>query len=336
VIIDRQYRILTINSAARRLLGVRDIAYDLDFLHTVRGMPYNEIRRAIDTCFHEHTTMTLLEVELDQLSEGSGRYVTFTIMAVQVETDTSELAVISAQDVTDHVQIKKRLETVQREHAEMLGELSAANKRFGALNKELQDANDELQAANEELMLTQEELQATNEEFEATNEELQATNEELETNNEELQATNEELQTTNDELSARTVELQELARQRRVEQMQLSAMLERFPHYVMVLNAKDLTIQAVNSTYKQLLGSRDVTGLPMTEIFGGKELDELIKLLKTAVRENQSDNTGPILVSVDGRDAQGTRFIHTVVPIADNDGSKVDRIFIYSEKIREG
>lgn len=39
VIIDRQYRILTINATARRLLGVRDVAYDQDFLHTVRGMP---------------------------------------------------------------------------------------------------------------------------------------------------------------------------------------------------------------------------------------------------------------------------------------------------------
>ena len=122
------------------------------------------------------------------------------------------------------------------------------------MNKELQDANEELQAANEELMLTQEELQATNEEFEATNEELQATNEELETNNEELQATNEELQTTNDELTARTAELQEFTKQHKFEQLQLSALLERFPHYVMVLDAHDLTIQTINPGYTELLG----------------------------------------------------------------------------------
>ena len=123
------------------------------------------------------------------------------------------------------------------------------------MNKELQDANEELQAANEELMLTQEELQATNEEFEATNEELQATNEELETNNEELQATNEELQTTNDELTARTAELQELAEADTVSNnCSFRTLLERFPYYVMVLNADDLTIHAVNPAYKQLLG----------------------------------------------------------------------------------
>jgi septal ring factor EnvC (AmiA/AmiB activator) len=122
-------------------------------------MPYQEVRRAIDTCFREHTTMTLPELELDQSSEGSGRYVTFTIMIMQVEQGAPELATITALDVTEQVQLKKRFEAVQREHTELVGELSATNKRFGTMNKELQDANEELQAANEELMLTQEELQ---------------------------------------------------------------------------------------------------------------------------------------------------------------------------------
>src|ERR1051326_8707254 len=234
VIIDRMYRIMTINASARRLLGVRDIAYDQDFLHTVRGLPYQDVRRAIDTAFREHSTITVQDLELDQSVEGTGRYINLTIMIMQVEQGAPELAIIPAADITEQVQIKKRLEAVQREQAELVGELSTANKRFSAMNKELQDANEELQAANEELMLTQEELQATNEEFEATNEELQATNEELETNNEELQATNEELQTTNDELTARTVELQELMKQHRVEQLQLSQLLERFPHFLMI------------------------------------------------------------------------------------------------------
>ena len=45
----------------------------------------------------------------------------------------------------------------------------------------------------------------------------------------------------------------------------------------MVLNAEDLTIQAINPAYKQLLGSRNVTDLPLSEVFGGKHMDELIK-----------------------------------------------------------
>ena len=334
VVIDPQYRILTINAAARRLLGVRDIAYDQDFLHTVRGLPYQEVRRAIDTAFREHTTMTLQELELDQTSEGSGRYISFTIMVMQAEQGAPELAVITALDVTEQIQVKKRLEAVQREHADLVGELSAANKRLGTMNKELQDANEELQAANEELMLTQEELQATNEEFEATNEELQATNEELETNNEELQATNEELQTTNDELSARTVELQELTKQHRLEQSQLAALLERFPHYVMVLNAENLTIQAINPAYKKLFGDRVVQGLPMSEVFSGKHIDDLINLLKTSAREGQSLHTGPIFASVDGDlNPKKERFIHTIVPITDASGANVTQLFIYSERV---
>ena len=332
VIIDSQYRILTINAAARRLLGVRDVAYDQDFLHTVRGMPYQEMRRAIDTAFREHTTMTLQELELDQTSEGSGRYVSFTIMIMQVEQGAPDLAVITALDVTEQVQFKKRLEAVQREHAELVGELSAANKRLGTMNKELQDANEELQAANEELMLTQEELQATNEEFEATNEELQATNEELETNNEELQATNEELQTTNDELTARTAELQDMTRQYRMEQLQLSALLEKFPQYVMVLNAEDLTVQAVNPAYKRLLGTRNVNGLALSDIIAGKQANELMKVLQASTCEAQAHTTGPIMASVDS-DQEKARYVHTIVPISDGDGGSITRLFIYSEKV---
>ena len=333
IIIDRQYRILTINSAARRLLGIRELTSDLDFLHTVRGMPYQEVRHAIDNSFRERTATMLDGLELDQSSEGSGRFVSFSVIPMQVEPGGGpELAAITALDVTDQVQTKKRFETVQRQHSDLINELSNANKRFSAMNTELQDANEELQAANEELMLTQEELQATNEEFEASNEELQATNEELETNNEELQATNEELQTTNDELTARTTELQELARQHRLQQLQLTTVLERYPYYVMVLNTEDLTIETINPAYTKLLGNRNVVGLPMSEVFRGSEVDELIRILKRSVRERQPFETGPIMANVDGAEEKRVQFVHTVVPIVDASGSVATRIFIYSEK----
>ena len=331
VIIDRAYRIVTINSVARRLLGIRDIAYDQDFLHTVRGLPYQNVRRAIDTAFQERSTINLAEIELDHTTEGFGRYVNIAIMVMQAEQSAPDLAVISALDVTELAQMKKRLEAVQREHAEMVNELSEANRRYTAMNKELQDANEELQTANEELMLTQEELQATNEEFEATNEELQATNEELETNNEELQATNEELQTTNDELSARTFELQDSGKQYRIEQLQLSSLLERFPHYVMVLNAADLKIQSINPGYKQLFGDRNVIGLPINEAFNGKQLDLLMRLLKKVTQDGQAITSEPMRANADGT-GDGT-FVHTVVPISDIATGNVDRLFIYSEKM---
>jgi two-component system CheB/CheR fusion protein len=336
VIIDRGYRIVSINATARRLLGVREIVFEQDFLHTIRGLPYQEMRKAIDTVFREHASMTLPEVEIDQNLPGSGRFLNFTITLMQTEQRAPELVMITALDVTEQSKMKQRSEAIQREHAELVAELSAANKRFTTMNQELQDANEELQAANEELMLTQEELQATNEEFEATNEELQATNEELETNNEELQATNEELQTTNDELTARTIELQELAKQYRLEQSQLALVLERFPNYVMILNAEDLTIQTVNPAYKQLLADRNVIGLPMSEVLSGPDLDKLIKLLKAAVRKRESTSTPPVSVNMnDGENATIKHFVHTIVPITDETGANVTRLFVYSEEEEE-
>jgi len=334
VIIDRNYHIVIINAAARRLLGIRDLAYDQDFLHTVRGMPYHDVRAAIDLAFREHTATTLEGLELDQMALGSGRYIDFTIVAMQVEPGGPDLAMITATDATEAVQVKRRLEAVQREQAELVGELSAANKRFALMNKELQDSNEELQAANEELMLTQEELQATNEEFEATNEELQATNEELETNNEELQATNEELQTTNDELTARTVELHHLTRESTEEQFQLSELLERFPYYVMVVSVEDFTIQAVNPGYALLLGKREVIGQPVTEFFSGKDLYSLIETLGNVAKFGKPITTSAMAVrAAEYGGLPGDLYVHTIVPLHRSDGSTPERLFIYTEKV---
>lgn len=334
IIIDRSYRILTINAAARRLLGIRDLGYDQDFLHTVRGMPYRDVRNAIDLAFREHTTTTLKDLELDQTALGGGRYMELTIMVMPVETGAPDLAAITASDATEAVQVKKRLEAVQREQTELVGELSAANKLLADMNKELQDANEELQAANEELMLTQEELQATNEEFEATNEELQATNEELETNNEELQATNEELQTTNDELTARTMELHHLTRESTEEQFQLTELLERFPYYVMVIDVDDLTIHAINPGYATLLGKRNVIGQPVTGCFSGPDLDQLVEVLRNVSEMGKPITTGALDVRAADYSADpDDRFIHTVVPIHSTDTNKPHRLFIYTEKV---
>lgn len=333
VIIDRTYRILAVNAAARRLLGIRDLAYDQDLLHTVRGMPYHDVRASIDLAFREHTTTTLRDLELDHIAVGSGRYLDLTVMAMPVEPGAPELAFITVIDTTEGSQAKKRLEAVQREHDELVNELSAANKRFADMNKELQDSNEELQAANEELMLTQEELQATNEEFEATNEELQATNEELETNNEELQATNEELQTTNDELSARTMELHHLTAENTEEQFQLSELLERFPYYVMVVDAHNLTIQAINPGYALLLGKRDIIGLPVTEFFSGKDMFRLTDALRHVAEQGKPVTTPAMYVrATEYGGGTEDQFVHSIVPIHEAEDQKPQRLFIYTEK----
>ncbi len=226
IVIDRTYHVLTANGTARRILGLREMGNEQDFLHAVRGIPYTEVRTAIDNAFRERTAVSLPEVELDVDSGGNGRFVAFSIALMQMEASSPDLAAVSVIDVTEQVQARRQLEAVQTEQTQLMSELGGANKRLNDMNKELLDANEELQVANEELMLTHEELQATIEEFETTNEELQATNEELETNNEELQATNEELETTNDELRARTAELQELTTMLESERLRLSEMVD--------------------------------------------------------------------------------------------------------------
>ncbi|HLH60068.1 MAG TPA: CheR family methyltransferase [Ktedonobacteraceae bacterium] len=268
VVIDRSYHVLSVNNAARRLLGLRDSTNKQDFLHSVHGIPYLEVRTAIDTVFRERNTITLNEIGLDNALGGNGRFVSLSIALMRMDTNSQDLAAISVSDVTEEVQIRRQLEAAHVEQNKLMNEISTVNKRLNDVNKELLDSNEELQVANEELMLTQEELQATIEEFETTNEELQATNEELETSNEELQATNEELETTNDELRARTNELQEMASMLESERLRLGEMVELAPFYILVLRGPNLVVEALSPGFENLLEER---GLPTQ----GRSLEEV-------------------------------------------------------------
>lgn len=334
VIIDRTYRMMAINGSARRLLGIREIAHEQDFLHSVRGLPYAQVREAIDSAFREQVSITLNELELDASVGIATRYINMIIMVTRMEPGMQEMAVLSISDATEQVQTRRRLEAVQAEQTQLVSELSAANKRFSDMNKELQDANEELQAANEELMLTQEELQATNEEFEATNEELQATNEELETNNEELQATNEELQTTNDELTARTHELQDRSRELADERARLTDMIEMSPLYILLLKGPELQIENYNAPYSLLLASREVKNHPFEEVFRGAEMEQFVGLVRRAYNEDKHLITPRMLTHVpDERgEAVESHFRHYIVPTHD-DAGKVTGVVIYTENV---
>lgn len=332
VVIDRSYRLISANAAARRLLSLREIPNDQDFLHAVRGIPYTAVRNAIDTVFRDRNNITLPEVALDSASGGNGRFVLITIVPMQLDAGSSDLAALSINDVTEQIQIRQRLETVQNEQHELLDALGNANKRLNDLNKELMDANEELQVSNEEMMLTYEELQSTNEEFEATNEELQATNEELETNNEELQSTNEELQTTNDELRARTAELQDLARMLENERVRLAEMVELAPFYIMVLHGPKLLIEAFNPRYARLLEGRKIQGRPLaevTEVFWAS--DEPLNLANIVYEADTILTSPRILSLVPNQHGQTEEcyFIYTIVPTHDIHGD-VDGIVIYA------
>ena len=75
VVIDRSYHVLTANGTARRILGLREVGNEQDFLHAVRGIPYATVRTAIDSAFRERGTAALPEIELELSSGGNGRYV---------------------------------------------------------------------------------------------------------------------------------------------------------------------------------------------------------------------------------------------------------------------
>jgi two-component system, chemotaxis family, CheB/CheR fusion protein len=332
-VIDRSYHLLTANGTARRILGLREMGNEQDFLHAVRGIPYAEVRTAIDSAFREHNPVSLPEIELDISVGGNGRFVSLSIALMQMDAGTPDLAAVSVIDVTEQVQTRRQLETVQAEQAQLMSELGSANKRLNEVNKELLDANEELQVANEELVLTHEELQATIEEFETTNEELQATNEELETNNEELQATNEELETTNDELRARTAELQEMTTMLESERLQLTEMVELAPFYIMVLRGPNLIIEAVNSRFGRMLGGRVVQGRSLGEIFD--VFWEAGRSIISAARDvYYSDSVRtiprmPIRLPREQGEPAESYFMYTIVPTHDST-ARVTGVVIYA------
>ncbi len=339
VIIDRAYHILTVNGSARRLLGLRDISVEQDFLHAVRGIPYQETRTAIDSVFLERSATTLNEVELDVDAGGNGRFVNLSIALIQLESTLPDFGTISIVDVTEQVQIRRQLETVQVEQQHLMNDLSSANKRLSDVNKELIDANEELQVANEELVLTYEELQASIEEFETTNEELQATNEELETNNEELQATNEELETTNDELRARTSELQEFMSIVDSERVRLSEIVEFAPFYILVLRGTQFLVEAYNPHYAHLLDGRSIQGHPLEavlDIFWDETLaPKIMRLTREAYRLETTRIISQTHIPLTAKAEDGTEkaslhdFVYTLVPLHDGTG-KVDGVIIYA------
>jgi two-component system, chemotaxis family, CheB/CheR fusion protein len=256
VVIDRGYRLVTANTTVRRLLGLHESGEGMDFLHSVRGIPYEPLRSAIDRAFRERTMVFLPELELNPKIGGTGRYISFTITPMQMDQTSQELAAISISDVTDQVTMREKLETAQNEQMRLLEELNTLNRQLTERNKELVDSNEELQVSNEELILAQEELQATVEEYETTNEELQAANEELETTNEETQAINEELQATNDEFRARTQELQDLAVVLESDQRQLQELSRQ------LLNAQEVEKRSIAGELHDEIG-QELTAIQM-------------------------------------------------------------------------
>lgn len=335
VVIDRNYRILTANGSARRLLGLREAGVEMDFLHAIHGAPYNEMRTAIDTVLRQHTSVYLPEIELATAQRGSGHFISLSFALMQLESSLPELVIISAIDITQQVQERHKLEKSQAEQTNLVDELEAVNARLSETNRELLDSNEKLQVANEELLLTHEELQASIEEFETTNEELQATNEEVETSNEELQATNEEIETINEELRARTNELQALSTMLESERKHLAEMVEFAPFYMMVLSGPHLIVEAYNPNYARLIEQQAVQGHPLDEVIdqfweNGLEIVHLARdAYRLAVPQKKRRIQTHLRHSQDQAGNTALYFSYTAVPSRNSNG-KVDGVLLYA------
>jgi two-component system CheB/CheR fusion protein len=329
VVVDRLYRTVAMNSAARRLLGVREHGSERDFLHSVRGIPYGDVRAAIDTALRDRKPVVLPDVSLGLGDSAEPRYVNLTIAPVG-EGPAADHLVITVVDATDAVLTRRRLEAAEDTQKRLVEELTATNARLNEANKDLLDANEELQAANEELMLAQEELQATNEEFEATNEELQATNEELETNNEELQATNEELDTTNDELHARTSELQEAAGALTRERQRLAEIMQKAAVPVLVLRGSALVVESASAFFASLAGNSATPGQPLEVALA--TLPDVARGVREAL-ENDSPWISEAHRAAAAGSAPGTArtYLFTAVPL--RDGGRPAGVALYAHDV---
>ncbi len=282
VVVDRRYDIQSINSAARRLLGINQPAVGDDFLHLAQSLPQRPLRAAIDAALRGKET-TLEEVEVEQLAHEEPRFLQIRCSPYKLGSgpEPVDSVLLLVSDVTS---TRLRLHTLEQQQAALQRELEALRARtqqeierltariqtLTEHNQQLLDANQELIAVNEELtaardafLLGQEEAQAAIEEVETLNEEVQASNEELETLNEELHATIEELNTTNADLEARSSELQELASRLEAERARLTTILASMGDAVLVVDAAGTPV-LTNAAYDRLFAG-DLAQRPLED-----------------------------------------------------------------------
>ncbi len=225
VVVDRNYDILTINHAARSMLGIHGQGIGEDLVHFAK-MPSSDLKTALDAAFRGEDMAEVCEVEVKDLATDTTRYLHVECFPDRTSSKDGRVegVFVLVTDVTDRTVGRRALEANNRRNEESSARLASQNAELQerqraliAANDELTSANADLRNANEHLLISAEEAEAAAEEVETLNEEMQATSEELETLNEELQATVEELNTTNEELAARSNELEKTARERETE-----------------------------------------------------------------------------------------------------------------------
>lgn len=206
--VNRQYDVLSINAAARRLLGIHTVAIGEDIVHRVAAALREPLRLALDAALAGEKSTFTQHLARDVV-DGEERDLTVTCMPIRMGGPEGVIgsALVEVVPVTPYVSRLRELEAER----EQLNAAVAEVRTLRAANQTLAGEQNRLRTEVEILQVANEEAQAAAEEIETLNEEQQATNEELETVNEELQATIEELQATIGELQAANQELEALS-----------------------------------------------------------------------------------------------------------------------------
>jgi two-component system CheB/CheR fusion protein len=238
VVVDRNYDILTINQAARTLLGIHGQGIGEDLIHSA-ALPSGELKGALDAAFRSEMPSGEREMEVFDAAVNETRFLQVSCYPDRTANKDGHVdgAFVLVVDITKGSTWRHQIEMENDANRAALERLTIQNA--GLLehqrilidaNNDLTTANAELRSTNEHLLIAAEEAEASAEEVETLNEEMQASSEEMETLNEELQATVEELNTTNEELAARSSEQEQLAKERQ-------DLLEASAHTVATLKA---------------------------------------------------------------------------------------------------
>jgi len=184
MLLDRTYHLLACNPLARQLLTLPEPPWEHppDFLHAARGLPYAQVRQAIDTTFQMRMPLTLPEVKVGEQEAGGQRcYVSLFLTPLVADEERPELLLLCVAEVTAAVSMQQELARLQATYALTLEEqrrvIPQLREKLVALeaaDQLLLVDNAHLAADVEQGLLLQEELAIFNEELQVTNEELRA------------------------------------------------------------------------------------------------------------------------------------------------------------------
>ena len=150
VVLNHCYQLLTLNRAAHKLLTplIREESH-CDFFHAISGLPYQEVRTAIDTVMREGISQSLPEVELSVSDGGNGRVLSFEICAMPTEIGYPPQVILYIWDVTMQTVHQK----IQLQQALTIQELGTANTDLKKQYGDLEHAHEHLQEVSHQLLL---------------------------------------------------------------------------------------------------------------------------------------------------------------------------------------